>query len=187
MLEIVVAVAIFAVIVSIVFPALLQFLDMRDRVVEKQQEIVQLQKTFLFLSNDLRFASSRLSKDEFGELAKTTMQLNDDYLLSFTSSYPDLTMDGASVPRRVQWQLENGRLSRKQFPVMDPTSDTKAYTQDLLDNIRSVEFTSYAVEDSRIEEDDKWEESTRLPDMLKVNIKMENGGTYSRSFTMMGG
>ena len=48
LLEIIVAVAIFGVIASIVFPALLQFLDMRERVDEKHQQISGLQKTFQF-------------------------------------------------------------------------------------------------------------------------------------------
>ena len=119
LIEIVVAVAIFAVIAGIVFPALLQFLDMRERVVEKNSEVIALQKTFLFLAKDLRYAANRLSKDEFGDLSKTTLSIGDDSVLDFTAIYPDLSLEGQGVPRRVQWLLEEGVLIRQQYPVMD--------------------------------------------------------------------
>ena len=85
LIEIIVASAIFAVIAGIVFPALIQFLEVRDRIEQKHQHIVSLQKTFLFIANDLRFASNRLGKDQFGETAKTTLSIG---CLLYTSPSP---------------------------------------------------------------------------------------------------
>ena len=185
LLEIVIAISIFGVIASIIFPALLQFLDMRERVDEKHQEVKGLQKTFLFLANDLRFAANRLSKDEYGELGKTTMIVNDSGLLDFTTVYPDLSLNGLNVPRRVRWQLEDGVLQRVQYPVMDPGSDTRIMLQSLLEGVERVDVNVSHIEEGRNNTDDKWDEQTRLPDAVEIVIELANNKKYKRIFTML--
>jgi len=187
LLEIVVAVAIFAVISSILFPALFQFLEMRERVDEKHQQISGLQKTFLFLANDLRFAVNRLSKDEYGDQRKTTILLDDDNLIEFTTAYPDLSLNGLNVPRRVIWQLNDGVLQRVQYPVMDPESETRKILQSLLINVKSVEFKVSQIKDGRDNVDSRWQEQSYLPDLIEVNIELDNDIEYRRVFTMLRG
>ena len=186
LLEIIIAVAIFGVIASIVFPALLQFLDMRERVDEKHQQISGLQKTFMFLANDLRFASNRLSKDEYGDVGKTTLTINDEYLIDLTALYSDLSLQGLAVPRRVRWQLVDGVLQRIQFPVMDPEADTRVMIQSLLENVEDVDIEVSHVEDGRDNTDSDWDEQKRLPDLIDVTIKMPEGIEYRRVFSMLG-
>ena len=186
LLEIVVAVAIFGVISAIVFPALLQFLEMRERVNEKHLELTGLQKTFLFLANDLRFAVNRLAKDEYGEIGKTTVTLRDDSLIEFTTAYPDVSLHGLNVPRRVKWQLNEGVLQRIQSPVMDPESETRTIVQSLLENVSNVDIEVSYVEDGRNTTSNKWEEQTRLPDLIEIEIELENNQQYRRAFSMLG-
>ena len=187
LIEIVVAVAIFAVIAGIVFPALLQFLDMRERVVEKNTEVIALQKTFLFLAKDLRYAANRLSKDEFGDLSKTTLSIGDDSVLDFTAIYPDLSLEGQGVPRRVQWLLEEGVLIRQQYPVMDPDVDTRRIKQSLLENIEDIIIEVHQVTDGRNSVEKSWSDQQRLPDMIDIELTLDTGVKYRRVFTMLGG
>ena len=65
LIEIMVAVAIFAVIAAIAFPALIQFLDVRERIYSKNQSLDSLQKTFLFMSRDLSYAVNRIGTSRF--------------------------------------------------------------------------------------------------------------------------
>ena len=187
LIEIMVAVAIFAVIASIVGPALIQFLDIRERAGAKQDQLEGLQKTFLFLANDLRYASNRLGKDEFGEPADATMTVGDNSLIDLTAAYPDLNLGGLGVPRRVRWQLEDGVLQRLQSPVMDPDGDTRVLKQSVLSGVRDVEIELSIVEDGRDNTSKKWDEQTRLPDKISVTLTMENKIEYRRVFTMLGG
>jgi len=177
LIEMIVAVAIFGVIASIVFPALIQFLDVRERVDEKHKQLVGLQKTFLFLAQDLRYASNRLGKDEFGDINKIDM----------TANYPDLNLAGLNVPRRVRWVLEDGVIQRIQSPVMDPDSDTRTIKQNLLSDVEEVEIELSVVEEGRDNTSKRWDEQTRLPDMVTVLVTMNSGVEYQRSFTMLGG
>jgi type II secretion system protein J len=182
-----VSVAIFALIASIVFPAMIEFLSVRDRLEDKHKQLVGMQKTFLFLAKDLRFAVNRLSKDEYGEKGKATLSVNDDHLIEFTAQYPDLNLGGLNVPRRVRWQLNDGILQRVQYPVMDPDSDTRTLKQDLLVGVDDVEIELSLVEDGRDNTSEKWDEQTRLPDMVSVRVIMQNDIEYHRVFTMLAG
>lgn len=182
-----VAIAIFALIAAITFPALIQFLDIRERVNAKNASLDDLQKTFLFLSRDLSYAANRLGKDEFGEAADSTMLVDDGSLLELTTNYQDFRLDGTNVPRRVKWELDDKVLYRVQYPVMDPDGDTRVYRQALLNDVRDVEIRVYSIEEGRDSESKRWVEETRLPNMIKVNIKMESRLEYERLFSMLGG
>jgi general secretion pathway protein J len=186
LIEVVIAVAIFAVIGAMLFPAIVQFIDIRERVIAKHDQIENLQKTFLFMSKDLRFASNRLGKDEYGDLGDATLSVGDDSLIEMTSVYPNLSLDGLSVPRKVKWVLDDGKLLRLQYPVMDPDGDTRMYKQVLLDGVEDVDIELSVVEDGRNSSSKRWDEETRLPDLLTVVIKMEQGAEYQRLFTMLG-
>lgn len=187
LIEVMVAVAIFAVIASIIFPAMIQFLSVRERLEEKHDHMVGMQKTFLFLAKDMRFASNRLGKDEYGELGKATLSVDDGSLIEFTAQYPDLNLGGLSVPRRVRWQLEDGVLQRIQYPVMDPDSDTRSLRQNLMTEVDKVEVQLSFVEDGRDNTSSKWDEESRLPDMISVRVIMQNDIEYHRIFTMLAG
>ena len=187
LIEIMVAVGIFAIIASIVGPALFQFLEIRERAGAKQDQLEGLQKTFLFLANDLRYASNRLGKNEFGEPVDATMTVGDDNLIELTANYPDLNLGGAGVPRKVSWQLEEGVLQRVQSPVMDPDGDTRVLKQSVLSDVKDVEFELSVVEDGRDNTSKKWDEQTRLPDKVTVTVTLENETEYRRVFTMLGG
>ena len=187
LIEIMVAVAIFAVIASIVGPALIQFLEIREKAGAKQDQLQGLQKTFLFMANDLRYASNRLGKDEFGDPAKATMSVGDDSLMELTASYPDLNLGGIGVPRKVRWQLDDNVLQRVQSPVLDPDGDTRVLRQSLLSGVQDVEIELSVVEEGRDNTSKKWDEQTRLPDKVTVTLTMENKTEYRRVFTMLGG
>lgn len=186
LIEVMVAVGIFAVIASIVGPATVQFLDIRERVNKKQDQLDGLQKTFLFLANDFRYASNRLGKDEYGEIGDATLMVGDDSLVDLTASYPDLSLAGLNVPRRVRWVLEDKVLQRIQSPVMDPDSETRVLRQSLLQDVADVEIELSIVADGRDDTSKRWDEQSRLPDKITVTIELENGVEYRRVFTMLG-
>jgi len=187
LIEIIIAVAIFAVIAAMVFPTMIQFIDIRERVIAKHEQLEGLQKTFLFMAKDVRFASNRLGKDEFGELGDATLSVGDDSLIDLTAMYPDLNLGGLNVPRRVRWVLEDGVLQRIQSPVMDPDSDTRVFKQFFLAGVDKVEIELSSIEDGRDSTSKRWNEETRLPDMISILVKMDNNVEYHRLFTMLGG
>lgn len=186
LIEVMVAVGIFAVIASIVGPAMVQFLDLRERVNKKQDQLEGLQKTFLFLANDFRYAANRLGKDEYGDEGDATLVVGDDSLVDMTAAYPDYSLGGLNVPRRVRWVLQDNELQRIQSPVMDPGSDTRILRQRLLTGVDDVDIELSMVADGRDDSSKRWDEQNRLPDKVTITIEMDNGIEYSRVFTMLG-
>ena len=187
LIEMMVSVLIFGVISSILFPALIDFLETRDRVDIKHQQLIGMQKTLLFVAQDMRFASNRLGKDEFGQVGKATLSVGDDSLIELTALYPDLNLNGVGVPRRVRWVLEDNVLQRVQYPVMDPDSDTRVIRQKLLDKVDRVDIQLREIVDGTEETSDSWSSESRLPDMIDMTIVMQSGIEYRRSFTMLNG
>lgn len=187
LIEVIIAVAIFGIIIAMVAPTMIQFIKIRERVIIKHEQIEGLQKTFLFMAKDMRFASNRLGKDEYGEVGDATLSVGDDGLIDFTAMYPDLNLGGLNVPRRVRWVLEEGVLQRVQSPVMDPDGDTRVFKQSFLKGVDKVEIELSSIEDGRDSTSKRWNEETRLPDMISIVIKMDNNIEYQRLFTMLGG
>ncbi len=186
LIEILVVVFIFGVIISIVGPAILQFFDAREKIIAKQEQLEGIQKTFLFLARDLRYAANRVGKDEFGDELDTTLIIDDDSLLALTASYPDLNLNGLNVPRKIRWELERGELIRWQSPALDPEGDTRQIKQVLLTDVRDVDFEIGVVDGERDTEVRRWNEPNRLPDLLRITIKLENQIEYQRSFGLLG-
>jgi len=165
LIEMMVSVAIFGAMAAIIFPALIQFLDARDRLDQKHAQIVSMQKTFLFLAQDIRFAANRLTKDEFGQLSNSTLRVNDDdNLIEFTALYPDLNLNGLGVPRRVKWVLKDAVLQRVQYPVIDPDQDTRIIKQNLMQDVRRIDIKLMHVVDGRNIESDSWESESSFDD-----------------------
>ncbi len=187
LIEVVVAVAIFAVISSIIFPALIQFLDARERVMERSQKITEVQKFFLYLERDLRFASNRLGKDEYGDPLDSALTVNDDGLLELTALYPDTRLLGLGVPRRVRWALEDEKLVRTQYPVMDPDGDTRFSQREFLSEVRDVDIIVRYLEDGRASETNRWSESNRLPELIELRVELEGDVVYTRTLMMLSG
>lgn len=184
LLEIVVAVSIFAIIVAIAFPSLIQFLDIRERINERHTETTLLQKTFLYLANDLRFATNRYGKNEFGDRAKTTILINDKYLLELVTLSQDINLQGQSVPRKVIWDLEDGMLVRTQYPVADPDRDTKSYQLDLMADIANVDIAVNYVEDGKDQSTSKWNKEEGFPALVTIEIELQDGRSYERVFSL---
>ncbi len=155
---------------------------------QKNQEITELQKFFLFLERDLRFASNRLGKDEYGDSLKTAMAINDkDSLIELTALYPDLRLSGVGVPRRIKWEFTEGHFVRTQYPVMDPDGDTSITKRLFLEDVQAVDITLHAIEDGRSSETKRWSESSRLPDLIELRVELQNGKVFERTILMLSG
>ena len=187
LMEVIVSVAIFAIIAAITFPALIQFLDIRERLNLKNDSLSDMQRVFLFFNRDVTYAVNRLGKDEFGETVDAPLIVGDDVLLELTTSYQDYELEGAAIPRKVKWVYENEELIRIQYPVLDPDGDTRVYRQRLLENVDDVQIVVYSIDEGRENEDRRWDEEARLPNMLKMVIELKNGVSYEKYATMLSG
>jgi len=67
LMEMIIAIAIFALMAAVAYGSLSGFLDNRDRIVAKQQELAEIQLALALLERDIRFAVPRPVRDDIGE------------------------------------------------------------------------------------------------------------------------
>lgn len=188
LLEVVVAVAIFALISSITFPALIQFLDARERIEERNQQILEMQKVFLFLQKDLRYTLGRKLKDEYGDPADHAFDAGGtgQYLMKITTLYPDINISNLSLPRMVVWKVEHDSLVRMQWPVLEPYIETQPYKQVMLQNVQNIELRFAKVENKQLKWSTTWSEEDDIPRALEIILIASNEVEYRRLFEMSG-
>jgi len=141
-----VAIGIFAVISSMSYATLSQFLIVRDGVEASQREMRQLQQTFTLFERDFRFMVARPVRDEFGDAETAVVFESGDIegeIIRMTVSEPDTAVAGSSRLRRIGWRLQDGDLYRDTWLVLDRVQDSEPVTRLILREVSQVELLAY--------------------------------------------
>ncbi len=145
LLEMLVAIGIFAVISGIAYGGLVQVLETRDRVEAEREFWRSLTLTFRRLEDDLVQARPREIRDRDGApLPAFRGQPVDPRALGA----PSLEFTRAAVPltskspradlQRVAYRLEEGVLQRLTWPVLDRAPQSQPVTSGLIDGIEEM-------------------------------------------------
>lgn len=84
------------------------------------------------------------------------------------------TLNGVSGTvqlERVRWRLEEGRLYRDVWPVIDSPADVKPDEVPIVSEVKAMQWRFY----HRIGK--SWGDSAHLPDGVELTLTMENGDT----------
>ena len=86
------------------------------------------------------------------------------------------TLNGVSGTvqlERVRWRLEEGRLYRDVWPVIDSPADVKADEVPIVSEVKSLAWRFY-----RQGWQKSWSDPAHLPDGVELTLSMENGDTW---------
>lgn len=144
LLELLVAMAIFAIIGVMAMGGLNNIITQQGQTKVQLERLHQLQRAVRLMAADLAEASPRLVRDEQGSGNEDPIAtgINPNELLA-------LTRDGwrnpfAIQPRgtlqRVHYTLENGKLIREYWRMLDRTLTEPSRKQTLLEDVESVEL-----------------------------------------------
>jgi general secretion pathway protein J len=143
LIELLAAMAIFSLLAVAKYSGTQFVILEREIIIERQQELHDLQLTVSYLNDDFGQLQARDVRDELGrDLAPALWaQPGRDFLV-------ELSHDGwrnpAGVPRgtlqRVQYRLEENTLVREYWPVMDRVLGMEGRIQELLDGVEEIEF-----------------------------------------------
>jgi general secretion pathway protein J len=146
LIEIMVAVAIFAVMSMLAWGALGQSLSNADMLGERMDRLQSIQRTVRYLSTDLTQSSPRPIRDALGDayLPALLSSLGGDFAL-------ELTHGGwgnpAGLPRgtlqRSAYRIEDDELLRYHWTVLDRTYANEPVVTVLLDEVESLLFRFY--------------------------------------------
>lgn len=188
MLEMVIAIAIFAVIGAISYATLDRFLVTRAIVEERNATTTRLQRAISHFERDVRFMTRRTIRDELGEI-RPAMQTDSsdvigaDGLIEVTVAQPSFRDTRWHRLRRVGWALAEGRLIRQVWPVLDREFDSAPRETMLLDGVASVSLRFYTRDPSgrSVTAKSEWEDvAGLLPLAVELILTLDDGTTYRR-------
>lgn len=193
LLELIVAVGVFALFSVMAYGALNRVLDQRDQIEEKRAYWRALSLTFLRMEEDMAQARDRPVRDIDGTtlpslrgqptdtraLADPTLELTRGGVLVFGEGV-------RSDLQRVGYRLEDNILLRLTWPVLDRAPQTKPFESPLLRDVATFEVRFYSLGGNWI---DVWpveELSEDLPRGVEVTLTLTNGNEFKRVFFVNG-
>lgn len=150
LIEVLVALAVFGVMSMLAYAALGSTLSNADYLTDRMDRLQSIQRTVRYLSTDLIQAAPRPVRSELGD------EFSPALLTSLSSEFVlELTHGGwgnpAGLPRgtlqRVAYRLEDDELVRYHWRVLDRTFANEPIATVLLDDVESLFFRYYHVND----------------------------------------
>lgn len=193
LLEMVVAIAIFAIIAAISYSALNNFLDARAHINGENERLRALQTMFVLLEQDLRYAVDRGVRDEYGDREPAfaggiAQPLAHGERLRLTTIRPAPVGAGVHQMTRVAWRLNDGALYRVSWRVLDRDIDSEGYQRRVMANIDDIGFRYFDYNaDEELESDSEWLGDARLPAGVEVTVLFGDEAEYQRIFEVAGG
>lgn len=143
LLEVLVAMAIFAVISVLAYGGLVVVLDQRALAEEQTDAWREMQLTMQLLGRDLKQLHPRPVRDEIGDRFEPAFQSRpgSSYALEFTrGGWTNPSGLPRSTLQRVAYRVEDGALLRIYWPVLDRTLNTEPVVTRLIEDIDSLEL-----------------------------------------------
>jgi len=191
LLELIVAMAVFAIMAAIAYSGLNNVLIAREITELHSKELQQLQLTMNRMANDIEQAIDRGVRGEYGEpLAPLIGNDFEGYLIEFTrDGWRNPANHARSSLQRVAYALKDQKLLRAYWRVLDRAEDSKPLDQVLLEGVAGVEIRYL---DSGNEWSTSWPSNTTgtadssapagLPRAVEVNLDTKEFGKVTRIF-----
>ena len=190
LLELLVAIAVFAIIGVLATGGLNAVLDQSAIASDGLERLNRIQRSVRLISDDLYQLHPRTVRDELGRATEAPVIANDqnDFLIRFSRAG---WRNPAGLPRssiqRVQYRLEEGELIREYWPVLDRTLGLEPESTVILDDVAEVDFEF-------LDYDNVWQqqwpsqdtEQSQWPKAVRIKIEIEGLGTLQRLIEVAG-
>ncbi|MFQ5935693.1 MAG: type II secretion system minor pseudopilin GspJ [Acidiferrobacterales bacterium] len=193
LLELVIAVAVFALFSVMAYGALDQILTHRDRVEDEQTFWRTLSLVFVRLEEDLGQARPRSVRDIDGQplpslrgqptdtraLAAPSLELTRGGVLEFTEQLQ-------SSLQRVGYRLDGDTLLRLTWPVLDRGPQTKAVEVSLLREVETFSVRFYNPVGDWLDTWPREGANDGLPRGVEITLRISGRGEFTRFFVVNG-
>ena len=155
LIEVLVALAIFGVMSALAYSALSLTLDNTDMLAERMDRLQAVQRTVRYLGNDLTMAAPRPVRDELGTsyLPAVSISAANDYALAVThGGWPNSAGNPRGTLQRSVYLLDEDRLLRIYYPVLDSTFANNAISTEILDGVLELRFRIVAANGEEVDE-----------------------------------
>ncbi|MDX9739848.1 MAG: type II secretion system minor pseudopilin GspJ [Gammaproteobacteria bacterium] len=191
LLELLIALAIFAIMSVVAYGGLRTVLEARDRAAASADRLAELQLAFTIIGRDFEQAIDRPIRDEFGD-REPAMQGTEDGLELTRGGWRNPAGLQRSELQRVAYSLEGEELLRQTWQVLDRTQGSEPRSTALL---AGVEELSLRYLDANREWRDFWPTGPAtmpgaegaLPIGIEISITTERWGRVTRLFRVVPG
>lgn len=194
LLELLVAVVIFAIMATMAYSSLGIALSHRQQAEVQADRLAELQKVFTIMGRDIEQAVNRPVRDNYGSEEEPLRGG------SYGSSLLELSRSGLTNPmklkrsslQRVGYMLSEGKLVRLSWFVLDRSVDTEAYESVLLEDVESIQLQFL---DDSYQWQPNWPSLNTLsqsnvqfsmPRAIEVVVELEGWGKLRRVFEVTG-
>lgn len=137
--EVLVAVALFAVVAALAYGGLDSVMRARTQLAEQAEQMARLQLAIGLLERDVRAAAQRPVRDGFGAALPALVGSVSSLELSRHGHANLLDTPRAEV-ERLAWRSESDRLLRERWPVLDRVASTPIERSALIEGLQSIRF-----------------------------------------------
>ncbi len=189
LLELLVALAVFAVLSAMAYSGLQSVLRAREGTRVQSERLVALQTAFAWFGKDLEQTQARAVRNPYGETLKPFGAANEqDYQIEFTRAgwsnpFPSEKRQ-RSYLQRVAYGVRDKQLLRKYWFDLDRDYESPAFETPLLDGISALEFRFV---DANLQYQTQWPPlgSTEvLPQAVEVTFDLDGVGKVTRLFRL---
>lgn len=188
LIEVLVAMAIFAILSALAYGTLSQTVLSAEILGDRMDRLQAIQRTIRMLADDMQQLSPRPVRDELGENFEPA--LNTGFRSGFAI---ELTRSGWNNPmvlprstmQRAAYRIEDDKLVRYYWTVLDRTLSNEPVSVVLLDGVESLEFRFYQANGEFVQQWPPAEQSgpanVRLrPRAVEVILLLEDEGEITR-------
>ena len=196
LLELLVALSIFALLAAMAYGGLNTVLKARSATDAQALRLSQLQYTFFWLGRDIEQTVNRTVRDEFGDPqpALRGVELGDYRLALTRGGWRNPAHRPRSTLQRVAYGLHDDQLLRVYWNVLDRAPDSQPVENVLLDGVERLELRYL---DAKKEWHDSWPAAVTgavpgaagtadLPAAVEVTIETKREGRITRLFGVAG-
>ncbi len=189
LIELLIALSIFSLMSVMAYGGLSAVIQTRETVTASMQRLGEIQKTIHRLQTDMESAQARPIRDEYGDLRPAMMRELDGLGLVFTrGGWRNPLSVTRSAMQRVHYRLEDKKLLRRSWPMLDGSRQDQYTETTLLENVEEVRwrFLDDVGTQGQDFEDLEWQEQwppdaqdvepNRLPRAVELVLVTEDWG-----------
>ena len=141
LLEVIVAVSIFTILAAVSYASINGVVNGKQIITEKRDKVLNLQRVYGLLKNDVRYAVARGVRDELNASHKALRIEQDGQLMSLTVLFPRVNVDLSL--KRIAWELRDNSLWRLQYDVLDRVEGGEINERQLLSDVSELNIYTH--------------------------------------------
>jgi general secretion pathway protein J len=189
LIELLVALLIFAIFAAIAYGGLDQVLTAKARTTRESERLADLQTAFTWIARDIEQAVDRPIRDAYGDPAEAMIGGGTSLELTRAGWRNPAGLTRSNL-QRVAYTLDDGRLRRGYWRVLDRAPDSEAHESVLLNDVQEMELRF-------LDEQGQWQPAwpvtnaagdvVPMPRAVELSLEIDGWGRITRLFQIPDG